>query len=191
MKRSSIPLKWHRPCGNWSSGSRAMRDQKFSGWWIWIVFSIRKSLTARYFDRNLLINVCMTAVSNQMSWWKNKIRDMSSAQISLRFDHDRYTWWPEFFKMSDNMSRVSNQMFWWKTKFRETSSAQISLRFDESHKSQVNSVPFLLKMKFKFGEVIQKFCAIKNLVLFLIKIKSDLFRLSKWLRKLKILKPNI
>ena len=94
--------------------------KKFSGWWIWIVFSIRKSLTARYFDRNgwwirivisirksltaryfdrnLLINVCMTAVSNQMSWWKNKIRDMSSAQISLRFDHDRYTWWPEFFQ---------------------------------------------------------------------------------------------
>ena len=46
-------------------------------------------------------------------------------------------------------------------------------------------------MKFRFGEVIQKFFAIKNLVLFLIKINSDLFRLSKWLGKLKILKPNI
>ena len=54
-----------------------------------LFFSIRKSLTARYFDRNLLRYVYMTAVSNQMSWWKNKFREMSSAQISLRFDHDR------------------------------------------------------------------------------------------------------
>ena len=55
-----------------------------------LFFSIRKSLTARYFD----LYVYMTGVSNQMSWWENKIREKSSAQISLGFDHDRYTWWP-------------------------------------------------------------------------------------------------